>query len=416
MKLSWIVLLWGCLTGEYEHTYSQCFQIYGEIKDSKTRETLTGAVISGFSNDGELISKSISQEDGFYRLENACKIDVVVVRFKGYYPLKIPVRTLNEPMPETTFYVPIGLSPVPAQTLGQAYDQHAQKHTELGKDTSSEGRFKRRFEVVDAETQALIPDAVIWLISTQTGKRELYETSQGHPALFSQTDIIALEVSAPGFDNFYGNIIITPKTEPFAVNTIRLNRRYAVLSVWGKGLETLQLTGLETPAPLTRQNEQYQHITTLPGRYSLQYAPSSRHIDSLSLSEGINLITLQPDRQNERIVPPRDSILVYFLQGDYKLSNGTLPVLDSLAAYLLTHPGQKVAITGHTDNIGNPNLNQTLSEFRAKVVYNYLINKRVNPKQITWTGAGIRYPVKPNDTEEHRKWNRRVVILYTGKS
>ena len=338
-----------------------------------------------------------------------------MVTLKGYYPVKIPVRILNSPAPEATFYVPVSLSPVPSHAIGQSYDQHTQRHTELGKDVVSGNGFKRRFKVADAETGALIPEAMICLVSTQTGKRECYDTGTGHTPSFSRTDIVALEVSAPQYDDFFGNLIITPQAASFAVDTIRLNRRRAVLSVRGKEIEELQLTANAKSTPLIRESAHYQHITTLPGIYSLQFVNTATTVDSVYLSEGINLMTLPQERQSSAPKTPNDSILVYFRQSDYVLSEDASVLLDSLAASLLIRPTQKVLVTGHTDSIGNPKLNQTLSEFRAKVVYNYLIYKKVKPDQIQWRGEGVRSPAKPNDVEENRRQNRRVVIRYVQK-
>ena len=47
-------------------------------------------------------------------------------------------------------------------------------------------------------------------------------------------------------------------------------------------------------------------------------------------------------------------------------------VLRQFAANLNNHPDTHIHITGHTDNTGRADYNQTLSERRAKSVYDYL--------------------------------------------
>ena len=74
-------------------------------------------------------------------------------------------------------------------------------------------------------------------------------------------------------------------------------------------------------------------------------------------------------------------------------------------------PEIQIEIVGHTDNIGDPRLNQTLSEQRAKVIANYLANQGVNEANITHRGEGQTKPIAPNDTEENRQRNRRVQFL-----
>ena len=46
----------------------------------------------------------------------------------------------------------------------------------------------------------------------------------------------------------------------------------------------------------------------------------------------------------------------------------------------------KVSIQGHTDNIGNREANQNLSENRAKSVFEYLIKLGVNINRISYKG------------------------------
>ena len=73
-------------------------------------------------------------------------------------------------------------------------------------------------------------------------------------------------------------------------------------------------------------------------------------------------------------------------------------------------------IRGHTDNVGNARRNQTLSEFRAKVVFTYLTNRGVPEAAMEWSGLGSQWPDASNDTEEGRRKNRRVEIFSPDKA
>lgn len=75
----------------------------------------------------------------------------------------------------------------------------------------------------------------------------------------------------------------------------------------------------------------------------------------------------------------------------------------------------RIEIGGHTDDVGNDDYNQSLSERRALSVYNYLIEKDVNPKILTSVGYGktrqykvIEADMTPEKKEEYRARNRRV--------
>ena len=111
-----------------------------------------------------------------------------------------------------------------------------------------------------------------------------------------------------------------------------------------------------------------------------------------------------------------DSYVFYFNQSNYELRADTQQELNKLAAWLQDNKQQKIRIIGHTDNVGDPNLNVALSEFRAKVTRSYLLAHQVPESQIEWRGVGGKYPALPNDTEENRKQNRRVEVkLIEGK-
>ena len=55
--------------------------------------------------------------------------------------------------------------------------------------------------------------------------------------------------------------------------------------------------------------------------------------------------------------------------------------------------------------------NQTLSEKRAKSVYDYLMMQGVSTDRMVYEGKGIHDPVASNDTPEGRSLNRRVEIV-----
>ena len=83
--------------------------------------------------------------------------------------------------------------------------------------------------------------------------------------------------------------------------------------------------------------------------------------------------------------------------------------LDDLAERIISS-GEKVTLTGHTDNIGDSHSNQQLSERRAKMIRDILIRKGVNRAQIATYGKGETEPIATNETEDGRHENRRVVV------
>jgi outer membrane protein OmpA-like peptidoglycan-associated protein len=109
---------------------------------------------------------------------------------------------------------------------------------------------------------------------------------------------------------------------------------------------------------------------------------------------------------------------IFFVTGKATLSDAkkgeTSGRLDAIKEILKNYPNAKFAINGHTDNVGNAKANQKLSEARAKAVMDLLIEKGVNPANLTFQGFGSSKPVKSNKTASGRAENRRTEIVYLG--
>lgn len=82
--------------------------------------------------------------------------------------------------------------------------------------------------------------------------------------------------------------------------------------------------------------------------------------------------------------------------------------LDHLASLLAEYPELIVTITGHTDNVGNSNDNLKLSQKRASVVKDYLIERGIAEDRVNAEGKGESEPLFSNETEIERAKNRRV--------
>ncbi|NJO00444.1 MAG: OmpA family protein [Bacteroidia bacterium] len=82
--------------------------------------------------------------------------------------------------------------------------------------------------------------------------------------------------------------------------------------------------------------------------------------------------------------------------------------IDQLFAYLKDYEKIRIEIGGHTDNVGNYTYNQLLSQQRAKVVANYLIEKGIDANRIEVKGYSFDKPAVPNTNPTNRALNRRA--------
>jgi outer membrane protein OmpA-like peptidoglycan-associated protein len=103
-----------------------------------------------------------------------------------------------------------------------------------------------------------------------------------------------------------------------------------------------------------------------------------------------------------------DRFLFDFDKADLKPQNREL--LSRIAGVLLASHGYKLYVYGHTDDVGTAEYNQDLSERRAKVVRDYLVEAGVPKDIIESKGFGKTSPRVPAKSRDARKKNRRVEI------
>lgn len=84
-------------------------------------------------------------------------------------------------------------------------------------------------------------------------------------------------------------------------------------------------------------------------------------------------------------------------------------ILDKIAAILIENPKQRILINGHASKEGSALHNKRLSENRAKVIYDMLLEKGVRAEQMTARGFGVD---KSYQEGEHEiSLDRRVEII-----
>lgn len=105
---------------------------------------------------------------------------------------------------------------------------------------------------------------------------------------------------------------------------------------------------------------------------------------------------------------------VLFDFGKYNLKSDAQIKLAKLAGIIQAHPGLRLAIEGHTDNIGGDEMNMKLSQQRADTVRDFLVQQGLGQDAVTAVGLGKAEPVADNTSNEGRQKNRRVEIIVSG--
>ncbi|MDD6889333.1 MAG: OmpA family protein [Bacteroidales bacterium] len=92
-----------------------------------------------------------------------------------------------------------------------------------------------------------------------------------------------------------------------------------------------------------------------------------------------------------------------FAQGKSELSEDAKFVLHDLAKILEKQPDMRLKIVGHTSAEGDADLNQKLSEARAKAAVDFLVSKGIDASRLQYEGKGSAEQLDPNNPDINRR-------------
>jgi outer membrane protein OmpA-like peptidoglycan-associated protein len=116
---------------------------------------------------------------------------------------------------------------------------------------------------------------------------------------------------------------------------------------------------------------------------------------------------------NIRLIMPGN---ITFETDSYNLRPDFYPVLNSVGLVLAKYADTTMRVTGHTDNTGSRQYNQTLSERRARSVADYLATQQVLQSRMYVQGMGFDQPIADNGNADGRARNRRVELYILPKA
>ena len=142
-----------------------------------------------------------------------------------------------------------------------------------------------------------------------------------------------------------------------------------------------------------------------------EHIPVTKHADLRNVDNSYNEIEVE-------IVLPKIEVgqeivinNLFFESNKADIKKDSEAELDRLAKIMFSNPDIQVLIEGHTDNLGGTENNIVLSQARANSVALYLIqNHNIDPARLKTNGLGESSPLYPNDSNENRSKNRRVVF------
>ena len=130
-----------------------------------------------------------------------------------------------------------------------------------------------------------------------------------------------------------------------------------------------------------------------------EQAPSAEHPVEVAIAEA-------PLTQIQEVV--------YFEPNEMRLEPVQLAVLDLVAAQFRSAPADtQLVIEGHSDSLGPPAFNASLSRKRASTVRLYLIQRGISWRRLLIAGHGSSRPVELDIDDAGRGRNRRVEFRLT---
>ncbi|EXJ10941.1 MULTISPECIES: OmpA family protein [Nitrincola] len=165
------------------------------------------------------------------------------------------------------------------------------------------------------------------------------------------------------------------------------------------GLACYVLAGCSSnPSQQTPQNVETEQVQTTDVLDSV--------VDALMTSPHLEL----KQTDDETLLIEFPSIQAFSFDGS-RLSHELQAALVDVSQALMHIPNLRVNVIGHTDNLGNAEYNQVLSENRAKQVADFLRQQGFNPMFLTTAGYGPAHPIADNRTAKGRAANRRVELM-----
>jgi outer membrane protein OmpA-like peptidoglycan-associated protein len=105
------------------------------------------------------------------------------------------------------------------------------------------------------------------------------------------------------------------------------------------------------------------------------------------------------------------ALYINFDTGKSTVKPESKPIIAQIVDMLKSNPDLIISVEGHTDNVGNPKSNKTLSEERAKSVVSAIVAEGIDAKRLSSVGHGQDKPIADNKTEEGKAKNRRVELV-----
>lgn len=139
---------------------------------------------------------------------------------------------------------------------------------------------------------------------------------------------------------------------------------------------------------------------------------------SISVQQAIEAARKEFSSSEAEVFQQGDKLVVrlksmQFTSGRSELPESSLALLAKVKDVAQSLNPSQVLVEGHTDSLGSPAQNLSLSQARAKSVATYFGQNGLAEEKIDSVGFGFKKPIASNKSSEGRAQNRRVDIVIT---
>ena len=442
-----------------------CLPLSGVVRDYATQQPLSAATLWLKMPAGKQ-KAGVSGSNGTFTIDVACGATALLVDCVGYRPQVIPLGAMpgsaGTPKTKSSLSIPVTFVVIPLiavdrQGRDRPYLQTEQTHYEQQATTTpATGNQRSTFVITDALTGQVVP-AHTCLFFTKSQARNCYDSNAPGQVevTFTEADIVAIEVRSVGYQTYQGNLSIEKLDGQSLRHDIRLLRELTLLSlrVTGPGGQLLRCEIRDAVTEKAVRIDASDSEPNLFGSYDLSPKRYSvlvfdgtqkvRYRETITLQTGLNSKVIQlaeppkPADTPSVAAPPPVAVIapvavatavtappvslpglrlpetipaIYFEQGEYVLRPDSEAVLQQVVQYMKTNPAYTLRVEGHTSNEGDRRLNQMLSENRAKATASFISRYGIFDYRISISGKGDQVPLVPNDTDENKAKNRRVLL------
>ncbi len=428
---------------------SKNITISGIIKDLKTKMPLV-AKIEIIYTDLQYDSQEVTTKtDGSFEVKVLPKQLILHVKTDNYIVSNVlmNLNSLTAPSVQTEIYLIFDSK----KKINQMLLEFASLKNETEKKIKKNKQVFQAIDAIDGKSIA----AQFRLIGSIKNEICNTKTSDETPVFeynFTKKDNVLLEVTADSYQKIWSDILIEDFDEIVHENTAKLIKKIAFINLLllnkngvkpnNVNVFEINSNGLK-PIELSKKGDLYFGMLTLGSSYkiAINSKKSGEITKEFVAIEGVNQVVIEIETKNPEIiaqvapkafteietkvvqiekqnfVPEKKEVnlevqTIFFEQSSTVLNKNSKEMLEEISKKMLESPELKIEITGHTDNIGDTRQNLYLSEFRAKVICNFLFNKGIKMDRILPKGNGSKEPSSTNETEENRQKNRRAELRF----